>query len=144
VIIADFPDPSNFGLGKLYAVPMYRLMKQHLSETGILVVQSTSPYYAPRSFWCIEASLKAAGFFTYPYHAHVPSFGEWGYILAKKHDNYHIHHAIYTQHEVFRCRSTRLMFSFPPDMQRIQSRSKSFNNQMLVHYFEQDWGRVIR
>ena len=144
VIIADFPDPSNFGLGKLYAVPMYRLMKQHLSETGILVVQSTSPYYAPRSFWCIEASLKAAGFFTYPYHAHVPSFGEWGYILAKKHDTYHIPTQYTLNMKFLDAEGTRLMFSFPPDMQRINVEANHLNNQMLVHYFEQDWGRVIR
>jgi spermidine synthase len=144
VIIADFPDPSNFGLGKLYAVPMYRLMKQHLSETGILVVQSTSPYYAPRSFWCIEASLKAAGFFTYPYHAHVPSFGEWGYILAKKHDTYHIPTQYTLNMKFLDAEGTRLMFSFPPDMQRIKVEANHLNNQMLVHYFEQDWGRVIR
>lgn len=26
-MIVDFPDPSNFGLGKLYSTPIYRLME---------------------------------------------------------------------------------------------------------------------
>ncbi len=46
-IIIDFPDPSNFALGKLYSVPMYRLVMKHLSENGLMVVQSTSPLHAP-------------------------------------------------------------------------------------------------
>ena len=144
VIIADFPDPSNFGLGKLYSVPMYRLIKHHLAETGVFVVQSTSPYFAPRSFWCIDATLKAAGFFTYPYHAHVPSFGEWGYVLATKHDNYQppTHYALPLR--FLDAASTQLMFSFPPDMKAIPVEANHLNNQMLVHYFEQDWGNVIR
>ncbi len=144
VIIADFPDPSNFGLGKLYSVPMYRLIKQHLADTGIFVVQATSPYYAPRSFWCIDATLKAAGFVTYPYHAHVPSFGEWGYVLAKTHANYQVptHYALPMR--FLDADSTRLMFSFPPDMRAIKVEANHLNNQALVHYFEQDWGNVIR
>jgi spermidine synthase len=87
-IIVDLPDPSNFGLGKLYSVPMYRLMSRHLAEKGYAVVQSTSPYYAPRSFWDIDATLREAGLHTWPYHTYVPSFGEWGFILAGKRNDY--------------------------------------------------------
>ena len=48
VIIIDLPDPSNFSLGKLYSVPMYRLVARHLEPQGKIVVQSTSPYFAPQ------------------------------------------------------------------------------------------------
>ena len=84
----DFPDPSNFGLGRLYSVPVYHLMARHLAENGYLVVQSTSPYFAPRSFWSVDATLKEAGLNTWPYHAYVPSFGDWGFILAGKRKDY--------------------------------------------------------
>jgi spermidine synthase len=40
--------------------------------------------------------------------------------------------------------STALMFQFPPDMQPVKVEANRLNNQMLVHYFEQDWARVIR
>ena len=143
-IIADFPDPSNFGLGKLYSVPMFRLMKQHLAEHGLLVVQSTSPYYAPRSYWCIDATLREAGFATYPYHAHVPSFGEWGYILAAQHPGYQPP-TRYTLPMTFLDEaSTRLMFSFPPDMRPWKVNPNHLNDQQLVQYFQQDWNGVIR
>ena len=115
-VIIDFPDPSNFGLGKLYSVPMYRLVSRHLAENGLLVVQSTSPYYAPRSCWCIDATLKEAGFRTWPYHAHVPSFGEWGFILAAKHPGYRPPEGYALPMTFLDAASTALMFHFPPDM----------------------------
>lgn len=143
-IIADFPDPSNFGLGKLYSVPIYRLMARHLSENGLLVIQSTSPYFAPRSYWCINATLIEAGFHTYPYHAYVPSFGEWGFILADKKGHYTppTHYA--TPMRFLDGEVTRLMFTFPADMQPWPVEPNRLNNQKLVHYFEQDWRQVMR
>ena len=144
VIIADFPDPSNFGLGKLYSVPMYRLMAKHLSENGYLAVQSTSPYFAPRSFWCIDATLREAGFRTWPYHAYVPSFGEWGFVIASKRANFSPpqHYSIPTR--FLDEESTRLMFKFPPDMKPLAVEPNRLNSQSLVHYFEEDWRQVLR
>jgi len=143
-IIADFPDPSNFGLGKLYSVPMYRLLSKHLSENGYAVIQSTSPYFAPRSYWCINATLKEAGFNTWPYHAYVPSFGEWGFILAGKRADFVLPQRYSVTTRYLDAESTALMFKFPPDMQAIPVEPNRLNSQSLVHYFEQDWHEVIR
>jgi spermidine synthase len=144
VIIADFPDPSNFGLGKLYSVPMYRLMAKHLSENGYLTVQSTSPYFAPRSFWCIDATLREAGFRTWPYHAYVPSFGEWGFVIASKRGGFSPPQRYSVPTRYLDEESTRLMFKFPPDMKPLAVEPNRLNSQSLVHYFEQDWQQVIR
>ncbi len=143
-IIIDFPDPSNFGLGKLYSVPMYRLVSRHLSEHGLVVVQSTSPYHAPRSFWCVATTLEKAGFYITPYHALVPSFGEWGFIIASKNPSFQppTHYSLpmtFLDKE-----TTAQMFHFPPDMKRWDVLPNELNNQQLVHYFQQDWGDVIR
>lgn len=144
VIIADFPDPSNFGLGKLYSVPMYRLMAKHLSDNGYIVIQSTSPFFAPHAYWCVNATLKEAGLNTWPYHAYVPSFGEWGFVLAgKRHDYSPPQHYSLTM-RFLDAESTRLMFKFPDDMKEIAVEPNRLNNQSLVHYFEQDWQQVIR
>jgi spermidine synthase len=143
-IIMDFPDPSNFGLGKLYSVPVYRLVQRHLSEHGLVVVQSTSPYHAPRSFWCVAATLEKAGFYTTPYHALVPSFGEWGFIIAAKTPGYEppTHYAL--PMTFLDTETTTAMFHFPLDMKRWDVLPNELNNQQLVHYFQQDWGDVIR
>ena len=59
--MVDFPDPTNYSLGKLYTTAFYRLLAQHLSARGMIVVQSTSPLFARQSYWCIVETLKPAG-----------------------------------------------------------------------------------
>src|ERR1700689_4575907 len=85
-IVIDFPDPTNYSLGKLYTTAFYKAAARHLSAQGLMVVQSTSPMFARHSFWCIAETLKKAGLRTYPYHVYVPSFGEWGFVLAGTHE----------------------------------------------------------
>src|SRR5688500_11267856 len=82
VAIVDFPDPHNFSLGKLYTRNFYARLKARLDPAGVVAVQSTSPLMARQSFWCITRTMEAAGFHVRPYHALVPSFGEWGFALA--------------------------------------------------------------
>jgi spermidine synthase len=84
VVIADFPDPDSEDLAKLYSTELYSLVaRRHLTPEGRMVVQSGSPYFAPEAFWGIEASVLAAGLAAVPYHVDVPSFGDWGFVLAR-------------------------------------------------------------
>ncbi|GAB4061130.1 polyamine aminopropyltransferase [Uliginosibacterium sediminicola] len=142
LIVIDLPDPSSYALGKLYSVPMYRLVSKHLAANGYIVVQSTSPWYAPHAFWCVVETLKAAGLHTWPYHAHVPSFGEWGYVLAAPHERFVIPTSYSIPMRFLDADTTRAMFSFPTDMQVPQVEANHLNDQVLVRYFEQDWGRM--
>jgi spermidine synthase len=82
VIVADLPDPNNDALAKLYSVEFYKLVKRHLSAQGVFVTQATSSFFSRETFWCIHESVDAAGLHTLPYHAYVPSFGDWGFVLA--------------------------------------------------------------
>ncbi len=83
VIVADFPDPDDAGTAKLYSQEFYDgLRRRALAPGGRLVVQAGSPYFARESFWGIEATMRAAGWRTTPYHVDVPSFGDWGFVLA--------------------------------------------------------------
>ncbi len=45
-IVIDFPDPTNYSLGKLYTTAFYKAAARHLSVQGLMVVQSTSPMFA--------------------------------------------------------------------------------------------------
>jgi spermidine synthase len=143
-VIVDFPDPSNFSLGKLYSVPFYRGLLRHVAAHGMVVVQSTSPYFAPRAYWSIDATLKEAGFKTWPYHVYVPSFGEWGFVLASQ-------DATFTPPDRYRlpmkfldAETTREMFRFPADMPHPEVEANRLNNQSLVRYFDEDWHQFIR
>ena len=143
-IIVDFPDPSNFGLGRLYSVPVYELMARHLSENGYMVVQSTSPYFAPRAFWSVNATLKEAGLNTWPYHCYVPSFGDWGYVLASRRKDYTPPTNIGVPTRYLDTDTTRELFHFPADMPALDMPPNRLNEQSLVRYFDEDWRKVIR
>ncbi|GIV43664.1 MAG: hypothetical protein KatS3mg035_0787 [Bacteroidia bacterium] len=82
VIISDLPDPNDTGLGKLYSKEFFELVKKRLSASGVFCTQSTSPYFALRSFWCIHTTLDTVFDFVEPYHVYVPSFGDWGFNIA--------------------------------------------------------------
>ncbi|MBK7662547.1 MAG: polyamine aminopropyltransferase [Sterolibacteriaceae bacterium] len=142
--IVDFPDPSSFALGKLYSVPFYRLLARRVAVNGYVAVQSTSPYFAPRAYWSIVATLAEAGFRTWPYHAYVPSFGEWGFVLASLQGPFSPPQHYRIPMRFLDAEVTRGMFAFAPDMPRPAVEANRLNNQSLVHYFEQDWHRVIR
>ena len=136
--IIDFPDPGNFSLGKLYTRRFYRLAQRALAPHGALVVQSTSPLYARRSFWCIEKTMRASGLHTQPYHANVPSFGEWGFVLARR--------TPFDPPERLRIGSLRYLdeatlqtlFVFPPDMDRVEVDVNVLNEQTLVRYYDEE------
>ncbi|WP_295006342.1 polyamine aminopropyltransferase [uncultured Dechloromonas sp.] len=142
-IVIDFPDPSNFALGKLYTSAFYRLIEKRLSANGLLVVQSTSPLYARQSFWCVVATLESVGFKTAPYHAQVPSFGEWGYIIAGRQP--FVPGAVDTPKTRYLTPGTIPgLFVFPADMGRVPAEVNQLNNQVLVRYFEAEWRKVMR
>jgi len=141
-IVVDFPDPSNYSLGKLYTSAFYRLLSRHLAPDGLAVIQTTSPLYARQSFWCVVATVESVGLLATPYHAMVPSFGEWGFIIAGRRPftapaRYDLAHRFLTPE------ASRAMFQFPADMERVPAEVNQLNNQVLVRYFEQEWRRVI-
>ena len=57
VIVVDFPDPTNFSIGKLYTSSFYALLEQRLAASGYAVIQTTSPLVARRSFWTVVATV---------------------------------------------------------------------------------------
>lgn len=86
LIIVDLPDPNCESLNKLYSNVFYRMCGNRLKDTGVMVVQSTSPYYATKAFWCINQTIESEGFFVKPYHLQVPAFGDWGFNMAGKNE----------------------------------------------------------
>lgn len=137
-IIVDFPDPSSLAIGKLYSLSFFKLLYQVVKPDGALVIQSTSPFVARKSFWCISNTLDAAEFVTAPYHAYVPSFGEWGFVLAAK-QPYHPAKTYPSDLRFITPETTTGMFQFPPDMVRQPTAINRLDNQILVQYFDEEW-----
>jgi spermidine synthase len=141
VVIIDFPDPSNFALGKLYTTSFYQVVEQHLSAGGYAVVQTTSPLIARRSFWTVAATLEAVGLTVTPYHAHVPSFGEWGFILAGRRP-WRAPTTLPDGLRFLTLDGLAALRQFPPDMARVEEEPNRLSNQHLVRVFEEEWGKV--
>jgi spermidine synthase len=143
VVIIDFPDPSNYSLGKLYSLNFYRTLQNILSPDAVVVVQTTSPYFAPKSFWCINKTMQEVLPVVDAYHAYVPSFGEWGFTIAAR--------SPFTNLSKVRRKVAGLRFydynfeklnDFAKDMKAKDIEINRLDNQVLVRYFDEEWGKL--
>ncbi|MDP7035502.1 MAG: polyamine aminopropyltransferase [Planctomycetota bacterium] len=141
LIVADFPDPSNYSVAKLYTRTFYGRLRDHLAPGGAIAIQSTSPLFARRSFWCIVKTIRSVGLVATPYHAYIPSFGEWGYVVATLKP--------YRKPERFpkglrflTSESVSGLFAFPVDMQPLEVEVNRLNEQRLVEYYSDEWEHV--
>jgi spermidine synthase len=99
VVISDLPDPGISAGTKLYAAEFYGLVADALAPGGRLVVHGGPPVTQPRTYWTVEASMRAAGLHTRPYrisgrlsdfvagpdratHRAQTEHG-WGFVLAR-------------------------------------------------------------
>jgi spermidine synthase len=141
--IVDFPDPSSFSLGKLYTTTFYRMLVGRLADQGAMVVQATSPLFARRSFWCVVATIEQVGLTAAPYHVYVPSFGEWGFVLAGKAAVPRPDHLP----DGLRFLTVPMLpslFDFPSDMARVEVEANRLSTQALVRYYESEWRGINR
>jgi spermidine synthase len=142
VAIVDFPDPNNFALGKLYTTRFYRLLRGALTPEGTAVVQATSPLFARRSYWCVVATMRAAGFAVQPYQATVPSFGVWGYVLARAAPEPFAPPTRAPPGQRFLDdEALSGMFHLSADIGQVPVEINQLDNQALVRYYEAEWRR---
>ena len=144
IAIVDFPDPNNFALGKLYSTRFYNLLKKKLNPDAAVVIQCTSPLIARRSYWSIIRTLEASGFAVKPFQTTVPSFGVWGYALAKM-EPFETPTSPPTGIELKFLNSGSLasMFDLPKDLVAPDGEIEinRLDNQALVRYYETEWRR---
>jgi spermidine synthase len=138
--VVDFPDPSNYSVGKLYTTRFYRLLQQRLAPTAAVAVQCTSPLFAPTTYWCVVRTLEAAGFNVKPYHAAVPSFGVWGFALATR-GSADVPATFPPGLRFLNAATLPTLFALPPDLGPVPVDVNRLDNQVLVRYHETEWRR---
>jgi spermidine synthase len=138
--IVDFPDPNTFSLGKLYTTRFYRLLRSRLNENAAISVQSTSPMFARNSYWCIVRTLEAAGWVVRPYYTAVPSFGLWGFALARM-SPFEIPRHPPAGLRFLDDQTLTAMFTFSSDIGPVPVEINRLDNQALVRYYEGEWKR---
>ena len=155
VIIIDLPDPNDTGLGKLYTKEFYKMLSGRLDAGGIVVTQSTSPYFAPTAFWCIKHTIDSVFSHVIPYQTNVPTFGIWGFVMAgggvnKTFANDSINFTNNIRAKVarklktistlknlkyFSAEKIPAMFYFEKDLEEISTEINTLSTQKLVDYY---------
>jgi spermidine synthase len=153
-IVMDLPDPSSVETNKLYTAEFFGLALRRLTDRGVLVTQASSPFYARRTYWCIVHTLEAAierseaagssaqGSRTViPYHVDVPSFGDWGFVMAAPAD-------LLADGPPLACEGrflSRDVFAhartFPPDSAEVPTGVNRLVYPLLVDYHASDWSQ---
>ena len=152
VIIIDLPDPRDIHLSRLYTKGFYTVAARHLAAGGILVTQATSPQFAREAYWSIVETLEATGspyregqrLYSAPYHAYVPTFGDWGFVMASPR---HIDTARLVVPDGFKFLSQSMvpsLFSFAPDTARVDVDVNTSQSHVLAQYYQEGWSRWYR
>ena len=150
VIILDLPDPKNLALSRLYSRSFYGLLAERLSAHGAMVTQAGSPLFAREAFWSIAETFETAtnplspgrpGLWTLPYHSYVPSFGEWGFMLAAPQElgaeNLPLPEGLrYLNADEWQ--AARL---FAGDIARVEVEANTLQTHALVGYYLDGWDR---
>jgi spermidine synthase len=141
-IVVDFPDPTNFSIGKLYTKTFYELVDRHLSASGYAVVQTTSPLIAARASGPSSRRSRRR-----PRRDAVPRARAELRRMGLR------HRVAAPVPRPRRCPAgcasstatgSRRCFEFPPDMARVPAEVNRLSNQVLVQTFEDEWGQVQR
>ncbi|MEM9835185.1 MAG: polyamine aminopropyltransferase [Bacteroidota bacterium] len=146
LIIADLPDPGHESLARLYSNWFYQRVRTRLTSTGIFATQATSPYHTHSAFWCIVATLEASGFTAVtPYHLNVPSFGEWGFVMASPAPFQAQNFRTDVPTKYLDNNLLPTLFYFSRDLQRPEQIDiNRLDRPALLDYFLADWSRWQR
>ncbi len=147
VILIDLPDPSSETLAKLYSESFYAMAAKRLSAGGVIATQATSPFFAPDAFWCIVRTMEKAiketeispPLLAYPYHVNVPSFGEWGFVMASRRPikTDALKPSVSTR--FLNAETLQAMFAFSEDLQRRDVEPNRLNDPVLYRYYKKGW-----
>ena len=144
IIIADFPDPRNIQIAKLYSKEFYWLILNHLTENGIFTTQASNSFFAKEAFWDIYKTLeyttskiKKDDYKVVPYHTYIPSFWDWWFvtILLWKSTN------LYNWHKI--AFSWLVNFNFDKDyiVNLKNLKINSIENPIIVKYYLEGYKR---
>ena len=144
VIVVDFPDPTNFSIGKLYTTTFYELLDQHL--VGERLRGGADDLAADRAQELLDrrhddrggrparprrttrtCRASASGASSSPAGGRSACPQRCPRACASS-----------TSHGL------PALFEFPPDMARVPAEVNRLSNQVLVQTFEDEWGKVQR
>lgn len=154
LVIIDLPDPSDHAVSKMYSKEFYQMLWHMMTEQGVMVTQSTSPFFARKPFWCINHTLEDVFAHVLPYKAYVPSFGLWGFNMVSKSP------LCLTEKDNSNCLVERIesklaasdiefrflnadnidgLFHFDKDVEEVETPINQLDQHHLVELYEKSW-----
>lgn len=139
IIIADLPDPSNEALARLYSKEFFYFAKRCLKKEGVFITQAVEVFLSRKTFTCIENTLMAVFDFTAKHHTQVPSFGDWGFIMASDKpisvkDKFTLKNLEYYSEKQYLIDS-----HFSKDALVSHSSVNTLDNPILLNYYLEEW-----
>lgn len=150
LIIMDLPDPSTVATNKLYTDAFFGMAIRSLSPRGVLVTQASSAFYAREAYWCIHETLAAAAnqFASVtgetprnviPYHAYVPSFGDWGFIMVTPSSLSPLEIDLVTPGDFMSQSMFEASLRFPQDQSHVSTAVNQLDDPILHRIHEKGW-----
>ena len=141
IIIADLPDPTNQAIARLYSKQFFLMAKRNLKKEGVFVTQSGEIYFSNTVFSCIKNTLSSVFEIVEPYHTYIPSFGDWGFIIAKYKDNDEVIDVSSLPKDLkyLNANQVEQSFIFPKDITIAETKLNTLDNPIILNYFLDDW-----
>ena len=141
VIIADLPDPTNQALARLYSKQFFLMAKRNLKKDGVFVTQSGEIYFSNKVFSCINNTLASVFEDVQPYHTYIPSFGDWGFIIARHegNDSKVDTKALPEDLKYLNPYQIEQAFIFPKDITIADTKQNTLDNPIILNYFLDEW-----
>lgn len=83
-IIADFPDPRDTSIAKLYSKEFYTWVFWALSDSWVFVTQSSNAFFSNKVLFSTKKTISSVFGDALAYHRYLPSFWDWWFVVAKK------------------------------------------------------------
>ncbi len=135
IIIADFPDPRNVSLTKLYSVEFYSLLDTLSKEQSVFVTQASSAFFAKEAFASIQKTIQEWFWrWVVPYHVYIPSFGDWWFVASYR---------LFDRPHWWRNDENRfgIQRHFDDDYVVEEVHINTLDNHILLQYYLQGWKR---
>jgi len=83
-IIADFPDPRDTFIAKLYSREFYTWVFWTLNDSWVFVTQSSNAFFSNKVLFSTKKTIFSVFADALAYHRYLPSFWDWWFVVAKK------------------------------------------------------------
>ena len=104
-----------------------------------MVTQASSPMFTRKAFWSIHETMQSTGLNAKAYHTYVPSFGEWGFVMAS---NLPIHFEKYEPRADLKYLNKEVlkrMEIFEKDIAQLDVEANKLSTHRLIEYYNEGW-----